>query len=135
MNENFFATRHNRQAVESKRPQSDEAWKQKLEWFTKSLEYRELDCIDGEPLEFEWNILPGQATLQLLRKIQTTMEENRIQPEKFEDRIIFMSMYNDIDWRKAENKGTCISNSFEVKAYANRFPKGHWSFLGPGTEE
>ena len=32
------------------------------------------------------------------------MEESTILHEKFEDRIIFMSMYNDIDWRKAETK-------------------------------
>ena len=32
------------------------------------------------------------------------MEENSIQPEKFKDRIIFMSMYNGIDWGKVECK-------------------------------
>ena len=32
------------------------------------------------------------------------MEENRIQLEQFEDRIIFMSMYNDIDWGKHEKR-------------------------------
>ena len=31
------------------------------------------------------------------RKFKTTMEENRIQPEQFEDRIIFMSRCNHID--------------------------------------
>ena len=35
-------------------PQSIEAWKQKIEWFMKSLEYRELDRTDREPVEFEW---------------------------------------------------------------------------------
>ena len=31
-----------------------EAWKEKIEWLTKCHEYRELDCIDGDPVEFEW---------------------------------------------------------------------------------
>ena len=75
-----------------------------MEWFTKSPEYRELDCIDGEPVELEWENFPGHTTLQLLREIQTTMEENRIQPEQFEDRILFMPMYNDIDRGKQDTK-------------------------------
>ena len=29
----------------------------------------------------------------------------------------------------------CFSNSTEVQAYAHRFPKGYWFFLGPGSEE
>ena len=33
---------------------SIEARKPKLEWFMKSREYRELDGIDEEPVEFEW---------------------------------------------------------------------------------
>ena len=33
--------------------QSNTAWEQKLEWFKSSLEYRNLDRIDGEPIEFE----------------------------------------------------------------------------------
>ena len=36
---------------------------------------------------------------------------------------------------KQETKDTCISNSFKIAAHAKRFPEGHWSFFGPGTEE
>ena len=67
-----------------------EAWK--IEWFMKSPEYRGLRSIDGEPVKIEWKNFPGHTTLQLLREIQKIMEENRIQREQFEDRIIFMSM-------------------------------------------
>ena len=66
---------------------------------------------------------PGHTTLQLLREVQRTETENRIRTEQFEDRVIFMSMYSDIDWARGENEQTCISNSLEVKAYANRFPE------------
>ena len=37
-------------------PQSNYAWEDRLTWFKSSPEYRALDTIDGEPIEFEWNI-------------------------------------------------------------------------------
>ena len=37
-------------------PQSNYAWEDRLTWFKSSSEYRDLDKIDGEPMEFEWNI-------------------------------------------------------------------------------
>ena len=63
-----------------------------------------LDGIDGDTRRVRVEIIAGHTTLQLLREIQTTMEENKIQPEQFEDRIIFMSMYNDIVLGKEETK-------------------------------
>ena len=48
---------------------SNIAWDARLAWF-KSSEYRTLDGIDGEPIEFEWNIFPGFTTLQLCHKVQ-----------------------------------------------------------------
>ena len=37
-------------------PQSNAVWEDKLTWFTSSPQYRALDTIDGEPMEFEWII-------------------------------------------------------------------------------
>ena len=37
---------------------------------------------------FVWKIFPGHTTLQLLLKIQRTMEEKHILLEQFEDQII-----------------------------------------------
>ena len=45
-------------------PQSNIAWENRLTWFKTSQEYRNLDRIDGEPMEFEWNIFAGFNTLQ-----------------------------------------------------------------------
>ena len=47
-------------------------------------------------------------------------QRNRIPPQEVRDRIIFMSMYNDIDWTKDGNLQVCISNSCEVKACAQK---------------
>ena len=46
-----------------------------------------------------------------------------------------MSMFNDIDWTKRGNSERCISNAEQVKNYAERFSRGHWTFLGPGDEK
>ena len=51
-------------------PRSNIAWEDRLTWFKSSPEYRALDRIDGEPMEFEWNIFPGFTTLQLWYKVQ-----------------------------------------------------------------
>ena len=40
-------------------PISNTVWEDKLTWFKDSPQYRTLDTIDGEPMEFEWNIVPG----------------------------------------------------------------------------
>ena len=51
-------------------PQSNDAREQRLDWFKSSPEYRTLERIDGEPMEFEWNIFPAFNTLQLSHKVQ-----------------------------------------------------------------
>ena len=91
--------------------------------------------IDGEAMELEWNLFPGFTTLQNLEQIQNDLQSENTAPEQLFDRIIFMSMFNDIDWTKKENnEETCTSNSEQVKWYAQRFQKGHWTFIGPVDE-
>ena len=34
-----------------------------------------------------------------------------------------------------ENDEICENNSKTIEQYARRFPRGHWSFLGPGSEK
>ena len=50
-------------------PESNEAWKKRIEWITTDKSYRDYDGINGEPTEFEWNIFPGFTTLQLCGKV------------------------------------------------------------------
>ena len=107
----------------------------KVEWFTCTPQYRELDRNDGEPKEFEWTTLPGFTSLQILAEIQKRMNEMWCELEQFSGRIIFMSMYNDIVWWEKGNKEWCIATSRTVAGYATRFAQGHLSFLGPAVEE
>ena len=77
----------------------------------------------------------GTPRCSYSRKSKTWCRKVTCRPEGFKDRTIFMSMYNDIDLGRKGNEENCPQNSFCVAAYAARFPKGHWSFLGPGSEE
>ena len=83
-------------------PTSNTAWERQLEWFKSSPEYRILDRIDGEPMEFEWNIFRGFTALQLVQEVQKFM--NRMgEHQQLQGRNIFMSMFNDIKWRSKDN--------------------------------
>ena len=79
-------------------PEPNEDWKTKLNWFQNSKQYRKLVRLDGEPMELEWIIFPGFTTLQILLEIQQFMEILGCEPENFQGRFIFMSMYNEIIW-------------------------------------
>ena len=101
-------------------PQSNIAWKDRLTWFKSSSEYRALDRIDGEPMEFEWNIFAGFTTLQLCHKVQELLSSLSGTPEKFTERIIFMSIVNDISWGSKDNKKDCESNAQHVSLSVQR---------------
>ena len=114
-------------------PQSNMAWEERLTWFKSSSEYRALDTIDGEPMEFEWNIFPGFTTLQLCSKVQELLSRLSVTPEKFTQRIICMSMFIDISWGSKDIKKECESSAQLVSLCAKRFGAGEWSFLVPGS--
>ena len=78
-------------------------WKSKIKWYLENKHVKDMNRIDGMPTEFEWKIFPGFTTLGLLEKIQDLMKNLQCEPEHFKDRIIFMSMYNDIAWREEGN--------------------------------
>ena len=96
---------------------------------------RELLGISGEAIELECNIFSGFTSLQILQETHNDLEKRNIEPEKFTDRIIFMSMFNDNNWTINGNEEICISNSEKVKMYAKKLSQGHWTFLGPGDEK
>ena len=50
-------------------PESNEAWKKRIDWITSSQSYRDFDGISGEPTEFEWH------TLQLYGKVSDLTEQ------------------------------------------------------------
>ena len=76
----------------------NQSWKNKIKWYSETNFFTELNRIDGKPMEFEWKILPGFKTAAVLKEIQNKMGELQCDPADFKDRIIFMSVFNDIDW-------------------------------------
>ena len=102
-------------------PTSNTVWERQLEWFKSSSDYRTLVTIDGEPMEFEWNISPGFTTLELVREVQKFMGKMG-EPEQFQGRINFMSMFNDITCGNQDNETECVANSTLVSLVAKRFP-------------
>ena len=84
-------------------------WEGHVEGLRLYSSYQEAVGIDGEAIEFEWNIFPGFSSLSLLQEIQKDLDRKNLQLEEFKDRIIFMSMFNDID----RSKRNCISNAGE----------------------
>ena len=85
--------------------------------------------------EFEWKIFPRFTKLGILEEIQKLMKSFQTEPEHFNGRIIFMSMFNDNVWGDNENTEKCIQNSIKISKCAGRFPLGRWSFFGPGSEK
>ena len=110
------------------------AWEDKLTWFKDSPRYRALDTIDGEAMEFEWNIFTGFTTLQHIDKVQELLSRLRVTPEDFTGRIFFMSMFNDISCGSKDNEQECELSVKVFSIYARRFSPGRWSFFGPGSE-
>ena len=108
-------------------PESNDAWEQSLGWIKSSQNYRNFDRIDGEPMEFEWNIFPGFNTLQLSEEVKRLLYRFGETPEIFTGRILFMSMFNGISCGPKDDDEECLANARLVSLYARRFGKdnGH----------
>ena len=65
--------------------------------------FRELQGLDGEPIDFEWKIFPRATAWDILHEIQANLQGKHVTPENFSDRIIFMSMFNDIDLKEKDS--------------------------------
>ena len=116
-------------------PESNDAWKKRIEWITSSQRYRNFDGINGEPTEFEWNIFPGFDTLELCDKVKDLLSRLGEIPTNFTGRILFMSMFNDISCGTKDNEQGCLAHARVVSLYARKFGTGQWSFIGPGSEK
>ena len=52
-------------------------WERQLEWFKDSCQFWTLDTIDGEPMEFEWNIFTRFTTLGACPRSPKVHKQNR----------------------------------------------------------
>ena len=116
-------------------PESNNAWKTRIEWTITDQSYSDYDGINGEPTEFQWNIFPGLTTLQLCCKVTDLLSSLGETAETFTGRILFMSMFNDTSCDSKGNKAECLANAKVVSIFAKKFGVGQWSFIGPGSEK
>ena len=116
-------------------PPTNIAWRERLEWFKSSPEYRTLDRIDGDSMEFEWNFFTGFNTLQLSQEVKSLLLRLGETPENFTGRIVFMSMFIDISHGSKDNEKEYESSAQLVSLFAKRFESGRWPFLGLGSEK
>ena len=78
---------------------------------------------------------PGFNTWQLSDAVKSLLYRLDETPDNVTGRIIFMSMFNDISFGSRDNEKECESNANLVSPDAQRFGKGQWSFIGPGSEK
>ena len=57
--------------------EAKEKWEDQLQYFQESTGYKEFFGIDGELIEFEWNIFPGHTTMQLVKEVKTDSSSNK----------------------------------------------------------
>ena len=100
-----------------------ERWKEQVEGLRLYSSYQDAVGIDEDAMEFEWNIrvenFPRSFVIVHSGRNPTRLGGAEIQPEEFTDRILFMSMFNDIV--RNTNDENYVWNAEKVKNYAMRF--------------
>ena len=112
-------------------PRANTAWEERFAWFKSSPDYRNLDRIDGEPIEFEWNIFPGFTTLQLSHNVQDLLlrlgeTQRSLQDELSSCRCSTTSHGDRKTTRKNANQ---MLNSFLCLQEDSEQDNGHFSVL------
>ena len=80
-------------------------------------------------------MFPGHTTTQLRQEIQNLMcHEPTIEQQNSKDRILFMSMYNDMGWTARNTASLSFKNSSKVPDHATKFSEGYWTFFGLGND-
>ena len=84
-------------------PDSNEAWKKRIEWITTSQSYRDFDGTSGESTEFEWNIFPRFDTLQLCGKGKDLLSRLGETPAKIHRKnSIYVDVQRHFLWNKRQ---------------------------------
>ena len=87
--------------------------------------FEQLNLVARE-VQFIWHVLPGASTPDIRKYIRRCLNGQILEP--FDERIIFMSMFNDIAWTKKGDTETCLHNAKEVAAFGTQFKKDTGAF-------
>ena len=108
-------------------PRAIETWKGQLEGLGLYSSYQDAAGIDGEAIEFKWTVFTGFSSLSVLEKPKKTWRRGESSQKSSQTGSSpcqsSMTLY-----------GTQMIRIVFQKP-KKRFLAGHWTFLGPGTEE
>ena len=92
-------------------------WNDQVSTLKMCCTFRELQGLDGHPMDFEWKLFQGFTTLRtFFTKNQADLQGKNITLAKFSVRIIIMSMFNDIiELERKDNKYSCALTSRKIK--------------------
>ena len=83
--------------------QSNDAWEERLGSLKSSQNYRNFDRIDGEPMEFEWNISQDTIRWQLSEEVKRLLLRLDETPENFTGRNhIYVDVRRHFLWIKRQ---------------------------------
>ena len=108
----------------SEHSEAKEKWKDQLHFPT----VQRIQRIIWNRRRTDWvrvEYFPWHTTLQILQEIQVRMAVRQTRPEEFEDRIILLSVFNDIDWTRKGSCNECFLNSEKVRYFEKDFS---WDF-------
>ena len=109
-----------------------QTWASKLSETWDSSIFKDKCDITGRPVQAHCHLFSGCTSIHIKREIPTFLGST--EPCDFKGRIIFMSMFNDIDYRKRCNEQTCLESVTEVTEHTKQFQLGHGCFCGLGRE-
>ena len=100
-------------------------WNEQMSTLKMCHTFRELRGLDGEPIDFEWNVFPGATALDLLHEIQADLQGKNVTPEKISKiELIFMSMSNNIVPEEKKLKILVLLLRGRSKRQNQRWPLG-----------
>ena len=85
--------------------------------------------VDAREVQFIWHVSSGASTLDIKKHVQEHLHGQT--PESFDEGIMFMFMFNDVEWTKIGSTEIYSHNAQEVAVVARQLKPGHWCFLGP----
>ena len=112
--------------------QSNDSWEDRLGWFKSSQVHGNFDRIDGEPMEFEWNIFPEFNTLQLSEEVKILLLRLGETPENFTQEELYScrcSTISPVDQKTMKKNASQMLDSFLYMQEDLEQDNGHFSVL------
>ena len=112
-----------------------ESWKKQIHWYSETNYFSDLNRILGKPMEFEWKIFSGHKTAGILNEIQKNDGRITVWSSRSKAGSSSCQCSTTLNGVRKEIKNDVRIIQKRVEEYDRKFLRGHWSFLGPGSEK